>query len=178
MREAAMDSIAKFIGYLFLIFLVTGLVANWIDSNDKKEPQETLFLNEDSYVAKDDARIFRFNASKPTQIKMVLEIKNEAPLDVMTKAGEISKNEYAVAIGAKVVADFISLFSTDAAKNNPEFFDNPLSHQGVFREFSSPWIEVEPGTYSIVVDNTDAFTPTRGDAPINLKLYERPLAEG
>ncbi|MEW8347347.1 MAG: hypothetical protein AB2687_03490 [Candidatus Thiodiazotropha taylori] len=173
-----MDGIAKFVGYAFLILLGIGIFVNLTEDGSVLEPKSILFMDEDSYVASKDATIFQFSVSKPTRVRMVLTIKNQAPLDVITEAGKVTEAQYMAAIGTKAIVDVISIFSEDAGKDMPNFFGNSMSQQGVYQNFSTPWVKVDTGNYSIIVDNTNAFTPSRGDAPINLKLYERPLTEG
>lgn len=168
-----MDKIAKFTGYIVIFFVAIGIYANWMDDSSAPRRRQKQFLRQETYVASDDAAIVKFTVKASTQVRMVLTIKNQVPLDVVTTRGSINKTQYFVALGAKTFSDFVSLFSEDAAGRTQDFFGNAMSQRGTYQEFSTPWVNVEPGVYSIIIDNTDAFTPTRGDAIINIKLFER-----
>jgi len=142
-------------------------------TEDESPPIE--LLNQSGYVAKNDTAIYKFTIDEPSEIQMDLTIKNDVPLDVITTGGKVSQLKYLAAVGLKTVMDIGSLFSTDDNERVPDFFDNALSQKGVFEHFSSPWVKAHAGVYSIIVDNTEAFTPTRGDAPIELKVSQRTI---
>lgn len=170
-----MDAIAKLIGYALLILIAIAFFGK-LRENGALDPKAAVFMDEEGYVAAEDVSIYHISITKTSQIRMVLDVKNDAPLDVMTTTGKISKAQFTTALGVKLVADVVSIFSSDGDKQI-DFFDNPMSRQGVYREFATPWVTFNPGNYTIIIDNTRAFTPPRGDAPIHLKLYERPVRQ-
>ena len=191
-----MDWIAKLIGYVVLAFIA---VAIWnehsSDANDAarkplaateqgstpaarpKEaspPTPVKFIDEDRFVATEDAAVVHFNVKGRVKVRMLISIDNAVPLDVVAMSGAVSKNDYVMAAAVKSFADVMSILSDDARKNNPDFFGDDLSKQSAYKRFESPWVQLNAGKYSVVLDNTGTFTPTRGDAAVNVKLFWLP----
>ena len=124
-----------------------------------KQAEPSLFMDENRYVVRGDVAIFHFSVTGNAMITMVIDVENGAPVDIFGTKGKLSVENY---LGDQRVIN-----------NDQSVFDEPASKQGVYKSYKVSFA-AEKGEYSIVVDNTDAFTPTRGDAAVKLKLYSQP----
>jgi len=139
-------------------------------------PESVVFLDEETYVSSDAIRRFEFSVREPALVKLDLTIRNEAPLDVIVANGQFTEARYyASAMVLKPMEDAMNFLSSTPTKAT-NVFSSPLARQGAYQRFESPFARFEPGIYTVIVDNTPAFTATRGDAPVRLRLLPQPVA--
>jgi hypothetical protein len=96
-------------------------------------------------------------------------------LDIVFFRKAIKITDYVVAASfvsaGKQVGEFLEFLGEKNDAANINFFGDEFSKRAAYHRFESPWVNLEPGTYTIVLDNTGSFTPSRGDAPVHLELY-------
>ncbi|MFP5505569.1 MAG: hypothetical protein ACLGH6_05180 [Gammaproteobacteria bacterium] len=174
-----MDKIIKGAGYVFLFLLVIGLYQKWQrgDFNQDKTPAPVVFLDQETYLAAEAVKVFEFVVDTPAAVKLDLAIKNDAPLDVIVANGRMTEADYLAAAYILKPMEAVGNWLSNQPTQPTNFFSSPLAREGAHQRFESPWARFEPGTYTVIVDNTPAFTPTRGDAPIRLRLLTRPLPQ-
>jgi hypothetical protein len=194
-RNRTLDSIAKFVGYVFLVLFGIGILGQYHGENvdgvkpstpatsgasaeetaDSAIPAPVLFMDVDRHIPSGDAGIVHFETQQRLIIKMVARIDKAVPLDIITTPGKVSKQDYMASAAASEAASTYALFLGHEPGEEFDLFDNGMSVQRVKGEFESPWVMADVGVYSIIFDNTDSFTPPRGDTSINVRLYYRPL---
>lgn len=177
-----LDSIAKFVGYMFLVLSGIGILGQYYgemqtgtSGASAEEPSLVLFMDVDRHIASGDAGIVHFETQQRLMIKMVAHIDKSVPLDIITRPGKVSKHDYLASAAASETANMYAQFLGHEPGEDLDLFDNGMSVQSVSGQFESPWVMAHAGTYSIIFDNTDSFTPASGDTAVNLQLYYRPL---
>lgn len=178
-----MDTLAKGIGYVFIFLVFIGVLRQCDKQADEEKakppatPAAVTFLDQETYVASETVRRFEFTVREPSAVQLVLDIKNATPLDVVIANGQMSDGEYlAAAMLVKPLTDTMDMLSDQPSKP-VDFFSSPLARQGAYQRFESPFARFEAGVYTVILDNTPAFTPSRGDAPVRLRLMSRPIAQ-
>ena len=152
------------------------------------QPATLILHDETTFVARDDAYIYRFKVDGPVRVRLSVAVDGDAPVDVFTVPENVSKDEYLrislnlqTADAMKGMEAGLSVLFGDAPgqEKNPAddmsaladaLFNSGLSKRGLYRNFEGDWQSLTPGIYSLVIDNTDAFTPVRGDAPVRVRL--------
>lgn len=120
------------------------------------------------YVPAGDAEVLTITVGTPTQLKLLLHIEGDAPLDVLFLPGRVSKGQWLFDAAA---TDMAAPFELMAGGSADARFQGALSKRAAFRTFESEWGAASPGDYTIVLDNTVAFTPERGDVVVELDVY-------
>lgn len=186
-RESALDSFAKIVGYVFLVLFGIGILGHYyggiVDGTvqartsgaSAEEPVSVLFMDVDRQIASGDADIVHFETQQSLMIKMVARIDKTVPLDIITRPGKASKRDYLASAAASETANMYAVFLGHEPAEDLDLFDNGMSMQSVSGQFESPWVMADVGTYSIIFDNTDSFTPAGGDTSVHVQLYYRPL---
>lgn len=127
------------------------------------------FLRRDGmYVPAGDAEVMTFTVNLPTNLKLLVEIEGDVPLDVLFLPGQVSKAQWLFDAAA---TDVMAPFDLLAGGSPDARFQGALSKRGAFRQFESQWGTAEPGDYTIILDNTAAFTPERGDAVVRVDVF-------
>lgn len=186
-QEGTLDSIAKLVGYVFLVLFGIGIFGHYqggivdgpvqarTSGASAEEPVSVLFMDVDRRIASGDAGIVHFETQQRLMIKMVARVGKTVPLDIITRPGKVSKRDYLASAAASETANMYAVFLGHEPDEDFDLFDNGMSMQRVNGEFESPWVMADVGTYSIIFDNTDSFTPARGDTSVQVQLYYRPL---
>ena len=135
------------------------------------QPQPPLapVISHELYVASQDAEVVHFVVERASRVKMRLVIEGDVPVDVVATQGKVSREQWMMAAAVGETLSILTVFSDDQAQ--PDMFAAPLSKKAAFRVFESPWVAAQPGEYTIVLDNTKVYTPSRGDAIVKLELY-------
>ena len=134
-----------------------------------QQPQPAPELSHESYVASEDADVFHFVVNHPSKVKLRVMIEGDVPLDIVAFSGKISREQWVIAAtGGETISLLAALFG---GQSQSDVFATPLSKKAAFRMFESPWAKAEPGQYTVILDNTQAYTPSRGDAFVKLELY-------
>lgn len=120
------------------------------------------------YVPAGDAEVLTITVNSPTQLKLLLHIEGDAPLDVLFLPGQVSRGQWLL---DAVATDMAAPFELMAGGSPDARFQGALSKRAAFRTFESEWGTAPPGDYTIVLDNTVAFTPERGDVVVKLDVY-------
>lgn len=186
-EESTLDSFAKLVGYVFLVLFGIGILGHYYgeivddavqirtSGTSAEEPASVLFMDVDRQIASGDAGVVHFETQQRLMIKMVARIDKAVPIDIITTSGKVSKPDYMASAAASETASMYALFLGHEPGKDLDLFDNGMSVQSVNGQFESPWVMADVGTYSIIFDNTDSFTPARGDTSVNVQLYYRPL---
>ena len=112
-------------------------------------------------------------ALAPPELNIAFQLFDEGtgdvPLDIVAFSGKISREQWVIAAtGGETISLLAALFG---GQSQSDVFATPLSKKAAFRMFESPWAKAEPGQYTVILDNTQAYTPSRGDAFVKLELY-------
>lgn len=144
------------------------------------------FMEESRYVATNNLDKIMFDINKPAQVKLVVDIDDRVPIDVVVLPLKATYAQYTNLVfnigmqeGAEALATFAALlgdntnYKTDTRNRITEadLFNLPLSKKGAYVHYESDWTELKPGSYTVFLDNMGNFTPTRGDAPVKLAVY-------
>ncbi|WP_310571899.1 hypothetical protein [Gemmatimonas sp.] len=128
-------------------------------------------LVHDRYIATEDAEAFGFTIPAPMLVQVLVEVNGDVPLDVVATQESITKEQWLLVAPVGEFSE--ALDGVAGTKNAQSVFGNSLSKKGAFRRFESPWVRVVTGPLVVIIDNTSAYTPTRGDAAVRLTLRSR-----
>ena len=177
-----MSGLAKLVGYLVLFGLAGyGGYALWQNPEvqtaieDIIGPMPTTLIDQESSIGSPDANLYHFTLQQESKVRLSVDVLSQHPVDVITTSGHISKPEYVMSVGLKNLADFFTLlFPEESQPNTESVFTHPLSKEAA-RDFDSGWQTMSAGRYSVIIDNTNAFTESYGDAKlhINVKVIEK-----
>ena len=152
------------------------------------EVVNTLY-DETTYIVKEGAFVYGLNAKGPILIKIQTSIEGDVPVDIIFDKAVINVDEYLkvakrILINKEInesLEDFKFLLgeseASDESASLEGIFNNSLSKKGAYKQYETKWVRLEPGDYSLVIDNTDLFTPTRGDAPVNVQVFYKDILE-
>ncbi len=133
-----------------------------------------------TYVATGDAYSQGISIYRPAVVQIVLDVDNKAPTDLLVFRGSISSADYVIKGDPqlKILGAIVNAVIPDTGSGQPaDKRSEPANPQLVFRKrgvylhFESDWIDVLPGDYSVVADNTGWVTPSRGDAPVRMRIF-------
>lgn len=174
-----MGILVKLVGLLFVAALIAVGLAAWQNQDEAKllfkqlaGEEVTSLIDEETNVVASDAAILMFSVPETARVRLEVDLGHSLPIDIIMTQGHISKTEYVMNVGIKELSDLIAVFSPEHKAQ--DFFSHPLSKRAAIKKFSSAWATLEPGDYSIILDNTDAFSPSRGDATATVKLFYLP----
>ena len=140
-----------------------------VTQQSQPQPQLAPELSREIYVASEDADVYHFVVKHPSKVRLRAMIEGNVPVDIVTSSGKYSREQWVMAATS---GETLSLLATVfGGQSLPDVFATPLSKKAAFRVFESPWVDTEPGEYTVILDNTQAYTPSRGDAVVRLELY-------
>jgi hypothetical protein len=142
-----------------------------------------LLSDETYYVATKEESLVTFKLPKPAEVALVIDIDNQVPLDIVLWPGPLTETQYAnmkVNIGMGQMGDVLRTISGDNSKPGKKFteadlFFHPQSKRGAYGHRETAWFPYDAGTSTIVLDNSGDLTTTRGDAPVRVQIWTRPL---
>ena len=173
-----MSGLAKLIGYLVLFGLAGfGAYSLWKDPQvqtiveDIIGPTPITLIDEKSSIGSPDADLYHFSVKHGSKVRLLVDVQSQYPIDIITTQGRVSKAEYVMTVGLKNLSDFFSLiFPEETSHDASTVFENPLSQEAA-SSFDSGWQMLEQGGhYSVILDNTNAFTENYGDAQLNITV--------
>lgn len=127
--------------------------------------QPVPILSESIYLASNDLDVYQFNVERAAAFFMLLTIEGDVPIDVITLPKLVKAEQWLLEAELMIIAGVFTLHGTQ------DVFSSAWSKKAAFREYQSGWINLEPGQYTVILDNTDQFTPSRGDALVNIQIY-------
>lgn len=146
------------------------------------DPAIHMVLQTSSYIPKEELAVLHFSVPKTSNTKIAVNVEQQVPIDMVVLPWSTTENGYdhiMMAIGThdaqelgKALGD--TSFLGDPSKNPwtaSRLFGYPLSKKGVYGQYESEWVSLSPGDYTIILDNEGNFTPTRGDAPVQIAVY-------
>lgn len=134
--------------------------------NQEPPSQEpTPILSDSIYLASNDLDVYQFNVERDATFLMVLTIEGDVPIDVITMPRLITPEQWLLEAELMILAGTLTLEGTQT------IFSSAWSKKAAFREYQSGWINLAPGQYTVILDNTDHFTPSRGDALVTVRIY-------
>ena len=142
------------------------------------------FFDETVYVPTKEHAHLTFNIDRKASVLMLIDIDNQVPVDIVTLPTKWTAQNYEnlkMSIAMGEASEMMSqLFGKEATEqylpknttgiNETSLFAFPLSKRGAYGHLEVR-AELEPGAYTLFLDNTEDFTPTRGDAPVRVQLY-------
>ncbi len=149
-------------------------------SKDPITPQA--ILNETYYVATKEFQLIQFKLSAASHVAMVTAIDDSVPIDIVVLPFSLTEIQYSnivMAIGfgeAEELLESIGLGDQTHAKaskkiRESDLFESPLSKKGAYGQRTTEYHLLRSGTYTIVLDNSGNFTPSRGDVPMRIQLF-------
>lgn len=142
----------------------------WENEPDVIESLEVVstLLERNVFVAAGDVTILNFEVNdRRSRLRLHVLAQNPVPLDILFSSGKVSEVEYQTAAALQGVVDVANLLGGTRGKS---VFDDEWAIEGMVIEFESPVRRLRKGTHSVILDNTQAFTPTRGDAVITVAV--------
>lgn len=167
-----------------LLFAVLTTVQHTSEAATADTIQPTLSYS--YYIATGSFEGFSFTLSKRMNVQMVLNIDNTVPLDVLTFPAVITKEQYGnmmANLAYEQSQDMMEQVLGKGARLTPrqanmpteqQLFGFPLAKKGAYVHWESGWQVLDGGVYTVVLDNQGTFSPTRGDAPVQVLLYSAP----
>ncbi|WP_420992394.1 hypothetical protein ACKI2N_030155 [Cupriavidus sp. 30B13] len=147
-------------------------------------PVVRTLLADSYYIATSDFQILRLSLSRAADIKIAVSIDPPVPIDMVVMPFKLTAANYTnllINMGLDQMCPFLSMLANDRDKpdcsktlSEQELFSMvSLSKKGVFAAYETRWVRLDAGEYSVVLDNGGNFTATRGDAPVQIAIYER-----
>jgi hypothetical protein len=142
------------------------------------------FIDETVYVPSKEHAHLNFDVKRKATVLMLVDIDNQVPVDIVLLPAQLSAQHFEnlkMNIGIGEASDMMSqLFGSEVTEqylpkntsgiNENTLFTFPLSKRGAYGHFEAR-AELAPGAYTLFLDNTEDFTPTRGDAPVHVRMY-------
>lgn len=139
------------------------------------------------YIPQEGLESFSFTLNGRQNVALALVIDNTVPLDVLVFPGKITKQQYnhlVMTVGLEEGQDAMEEILGKGARLTPkdpnvpradDLFSLPLSKKGAYVNWQSEWQVLDAGTYTVFLDNSGNFSPSRGDAPVQVGVYSAPL---
>lgn len=159
-----------------------GTIAEILATPTDADNQSATIIDSKLYVPAEDVKRIAFVINKPAQARLILDIDNDVPLDIVTLAGNVSIAGYGMVTAARVMGSVSKALGNDDAGNSDdkddvktyaELFTAPLSKEAAYQHYESEWADLKPGEYTVFLDNSGDNTPSRGDAPVHALVQVR-----
>lgn len=137
--------------------------------------EPTPFVDETIFVAGEDAQSYGIRLDSAVQVRLSIDIAEKVPVNVVFQRGKVTPEEYLMGLGVQMACQLISIGEAKSTKGSDcgDPFASRLSKRAAYGSFASPWVTLPAGAYTVILDNSGQVSPSRGDAPLRLRVYTK-----